>query len=92
MNKHYPTTQQIDHQCPECGGTMQDQVIKHEEHDPAGIFYIVENVPAAVCNQCGSIYLEAVTLKQLDRIIKTAHPLKQTKTPTSIFDFVKSKA
>lgn len=92
MNKRYPSTNKIDHQCPECGGTMEDQIITHEQHDPTGVFYIVQNVPASVCRQCDAIYLEGAVFEQLDTIIKKAQPIKQVETPTSIFDFAKSKA
>ncbi len=91
MKKHYPSTDKIDHQCPECGGTMENKMITHEQHEPSGIFYVVRNVPASVCRQCGAVYLEGVVFEQLGTIIKKTQPIEQVKTPTSIFDFAKAK-
>ena len=91
MKAKYPPTESIKHHCPECGGTMEDKTITHEQYDPAGVFVVVHNVPASVCKQCGAIYMEGTVLKQLEDLIKNTEPLEKIKTPTSIFDFAQSK-
>lgn len=91
MTHKYPPTEKILHLCPVCGGTMENSTITHEQHDPSGVFYVVHNVPASVCKQCGEVYLEAVVLEKLENIIKHTEPIKKVETPTSVFDFVKTQ-
>jgi len=39
--------------------------------------YIVENVEAEVCVECGERYFHATTLDALDRMIADDHPVKE---------------
>lgn len=77
-------------ECPECGGTFEQQSITYEERDERGVFYLVENVPAWVCSQCGTIYLDADVDKILDALIDTESPVKRIETP--VFDFAQTKS
>ena len=39
--------------------------------------YIVENVPAEVCRQCGERYYHATTLDAIDALLKKKHRVKK---------------
>jgi YgiT-type zinc finger domain-containing protein len=63
--------------CDFCRGrTVKRRVKKHHWHK--GRLYIVENVPAEVCRQCGERYYHATTLDAIDRLLDTDHPVKES--------------
>lgn len=76
---------QQSHICPECAGRMEQQNITHE-YMHGDIMYLVQNVPAWVCVQCGEKYLEAKVIAALENIVQQATPVK--KIETSVYDFV----
>jgi YgiT-type zinc finger domain-containing protein len=47
-----------------------------KQHWFQGKLYIVENVDAEVCRECGERYFHAATLDRIDRIIASDHPVK----------------
>jgi YgiT-type zinc finger domain-containing protein len=55
--------------------TIAKPVKKH--HWFKGKLYIVENVEAEVCTECGERYFHAVTLDAIDRMIANEHPVKE---------------
>jgi len=55
--------------------TTQRRVRK--QHWLKGKLYIVENVDAEVCTQCGERYFHATTLDAIDKIIAGAHAIKE---------------
>ena len=62
--------------CEFCGGETQKKKVKkqhwlHEE------LYIVENVAAEVCVECGERYFHATTLDELDRYLLAEHDVKE---------------
>lgn len=62
--------------CEFCGGhTVQKKV--RRQHWLAGKLYIVENVDAEVCLECGERYFHATTLDAIDHLLKTEHLVKQ---------------
>ncbi len=62
--------------CEFCeGDTVQKKVTR--QHWLEEKLYIVENVNAEVCSQCGERYFHATTLDAIDRLLKTEHPVKQ---------------
>jgi YgiT-type zinc finger domain-containing protein len=62
--------------CEFCGGqTVQKKV--RRQHWLEGKLYIVENVDAEVCLECGERYFHATTLDAIDHLLKTEHPVKQ---------------
>jgi YgiT-type zinc finger domain-containing protein len=62
--------------CDFCEGqTIQRRVTKHHRHK--GRLYVVENVPAEVCQECGERYFHAVTLDAIDRLLDSEHPVKE---------------
>ncbi len=68
--------------CAVCGGTLQKKTITHTQ--PWGDqLYRFEKVPAAVCVQCGEIWLDASTTQLIDDIIqkKQRKPKRYQKVP-----------
>ncbi|MFZ1640151.1 MAG: YgiT-type zinc finger protein [Candidatus Contendobacter sp.] len=62
--------------CEFCGGeTRKKRVKKH--HWLQGRLYIIENVEAEVCQECGERYFHAATLDAIDRYLLTEHAVKQ---------------
>ena len=62
--------------CEFCNGrTARKRVTKH--HWLAGRLYVVENVEAEVCSECGERYFHAKTLDAIDRMLQRKHPVKQ---------------
>ena len=62
--------------CEFCGAeTASRRVRKHHWHQ--GRLYIVENVEAEVCQECGERYYHARTLDAIDVMIQGTHEVKQ---------------
>jgi YgiT-type zinc finger domain-containing protein len=63
--------------CEFCNAeTTQKKVRK--QHWFQGRLYIVENVEAEVCRECGERYFHAGTLDKIDRFIAGDHPVIST--------------
>jgi YgiT-type zinc finger domain-containing protein len=61
--------------CEFCGGqTIKKNVRKH--HWLNGQLYIIENVEAEVCRECGERYFHAKTLDAIDRLLEGKHNVK----------------
>lgn len=61
--------------CEFCGGrTIKKKVRKH--HWLRGKLYVVENVVAEVCAECGERYFHAKTLDALDSLLRRKHEVK----------------
>ncbi len=61
--------------CEFCGGeTTKKKVSKH--HWLRGRLYVVENVEAEVCMECGERYFHAKTLDAIDHILDGEHKVK----------------
>jgi YgiT-type zinc finger domain-containing protein len=62
--------------CEFCGGeTVLRKVKKH--HWREGRLYIVENVDAEVCQECGERYYHARVLDDIDTLIQGEHDVKE---------------
>jgi YgiT-type zinc finger domain-containing protein len=70
---------------PPIGGNMTcefyscDTITKHVTRQQwlNGQLYILENVPAQVCLDCGERYFHATTLDQIDQLLQAEHAVKQ---------------
>ena len=63
--------------CEFCGGeTVKKKVRKH--HWLRGKLYVVENVDAEVCRQCGERYYHATTLDAIDKLLEGEHEVKKS--------------
>ena len=62
--------------CDSCGGkTGPKRVTKQHRLD--GKLYIVENVEAELCEDCGERYFHAKTLDAIDAMLRGSHPVKE---------------
>lgn len=62
--------------CEFCGGQTRKKRVK-KQHWLQGRLYIIENVEAEVCHECGERYFHATTLDVIDRYLLAEHSVKQ---------------
>ena len=62
--------------CEFCGGKTIKKKVKRQ-HWLHGKLYIVEDVEAEVCSECGERYFHAKTLDELDRFLESTHEVKK---------------
>jgi YgiT-type zinc finger domain-containing protein len=62
--------------CEFCDSETTRKRVK-KQHWFKGKLYIVENVDAEVCTQCGERYFHATTLDAIDKIIASDHAIKE---------------
>jgi YgiT-type zinc finger domain-containing protein len=55
--------------CYYCGGKVTEKLIEVDFHWK-GQFYLFENVPAGVCEQCGEKYFTAEVSENLDKLVE----------------------
>jgi YgiT-type zinc finger domain-containing protein len=63
--------------CEYCRGRTISKQVKRQ-HWLNGQLYILENVPAVVCTDCGERYFHAATLDDIDRLLLADHAVKET--------------
>jgi YgiT-type zinc finger domain-containing protein len=63
--------------CEFCGGETAIKQIK-KQHWLNGKLYIVENVEAEICRECGEKFFHATTLDGIDRLLKGDHKVKES--------------
>lgn len=64
-------------ECDFCQGNTKTRRVK-KHHRRNGRLYIVQNVPAEVCQECGERYFHAKTLDAIDRLLDSEHAVKET--------------
>ncbi len=62
--------------CEFCGGETRKKSVRRQ-HWLNKRLYIVENVSAEVCNECGERYFHAKTLDAIDDFLSLKHPVKE---------------
>lgn len=62
--------------CEFCGGETIKKKVKRQ-HWLHGRLYIVEDVEAEVCSECGERYFHAKTLDELDHLLESTHEVKR---------------
>jgi YgiT-type zinc finger domain-containing protein len=62
-------------QCEFCGGETRLKNVKRS-HWFQQQLYIVEDVQAEVCTECGERYFHAKTLDKIDALLKIQHPVR----------------
>lgn len=62
--------------CEFCGGETRKKKVKRQ-HWLQGKLYLVENVEAEVCKECGERYFHAATLDDIDRYLSDRHEVKE---------------
>jgi len=61
--------------CEFCGGETTTKKVKRQ-HWLQGKLYIVEDVDAEVCKECGERYFHATTLDAIDRYVSSEHVVR----------------
>lgn len=62
--------------CEFCKGeTIVKKVKRH--HYLKGKLYVVENVEAEVCSECGERYFHAKVLEEIDNMLEKEHEVKE---------------
>lgn len=61
--------------CEFCEGETTNKKVKRQ-HWLKGKLYILEDVSAEVCTECGERYFHAKTLDAIDRYLSKTHPVK----------------
>lgn len=54
--------------CSFCGGELEERLVQHE-YRWEGSLFIFEDVPAAVCRQCGEKYFDAQVVKAMEKAV-----------------------
>ena len=62
--------------CEFCDGKTQKKSVT-KLHRLQGNFYLLENVAAEVCQECGERYFHATTLDRIDVLLNAEHQVKQ---------------
>ena len=62
--------------CEFCGGQTVKKKVKRQ-HWLHGKLYIVENVEAEVCSECGERYFHVQILDEIDHLLETTHAVKE---------------
>ncbi len=62
--------------CEFCDVETRKKKVK-KQHWLHGDLYIIENVEAEVCTECGERYFHATTLDALDRYLLAEHDVKE---------------
>ena len=62
--------------CEFCNGNAINKKVKRQ-HWLKGKLYIVENVDADVCTECGERYFHATVLDKIDKYLSAEHEVKE---------------
>lgn len=57
--------------CQVCGGALELEKVNLEDYQ-GGKLYIMENVPAYVCRECGEIWVPEQIMNEFEKMIDTA--------------------
>lgn len=63
--------------CSLCGGAVEPQVVELD-YRYKGELYIMRDVPAGVCQQCGEKYLTAKIAKEIEKLITSEQVWPET--------------
>lgn len=61
--------------CEFCGGKTTKKKVK-KQHWLHGKLYIIENVEAEVCSECGERYFHPKILDEIDRLLEASHEVQ----------------
>ena len=62
--------------CEFCDGQTVKRKVR-KQHWLEGRLYLVENVEAEVCHECGERYFHATVLDRIDAMLKAEHSVKE---------------
>ena len=63
--------------CEFCGGETRLKKVKRQ-HWLHGRLYIIENIEAEVCTECGERYFQAKTLDAVDDLLSRQHAVEES--------------
>ena len=67
--------------CPFCKGRIEQRQVEHI-HRWQGELYLLRNVPADVCTQCGDMFFGPDALKAMDKVVgKQTEPESHRSVP-----------
>jgi YgiT-type zinc finger domain-containing protein len=66
--------------CSRCGAQLQRQTVT-DAQTIEGKVYIVEDVPAWICQQCGEQYLSAETMQAIQDQLERGQPIGTRQVP-----------
>jgi len=58
-------------ECQACGGSLELEKVNLEDYQ-GGKLYLMENVPAYVCQECGEIWVPEPIMQEFEQMIETA--------------------
>jgi YgiT-type zinc finger domain-containing protein len=64
-------------QCDFCDGETKPRRVR-KQHWFRGRLYVVENVVAEVCSECGQRYFHARTLDEIDTLLSGDHEVRES--------------
>lgn len=69
--------------CQNCGGALVIEKVNLEDYQ-GGKLYMMESIPAFVCQECGEVWVPEPIMKEFIKMIDTAkklrhHPIKTNK-------------
>ena len=66
-------------ECEACGGALELEKVNLEDYQ-AGKLYLMENVPAYVCQDCGEIWVPEPIMEEFEKMIATAKVSRETRS------------
>jgi len=64
-------TEEAQEACQACGGELKAEKVNLEEFE-GGKLYLMENVSAYVCQECGEVWVPEPILAEFEKMINTA--------------------
>lgn len=61
----------VENACEACGGELKKEKVNLEDYQ-GGKLYMMENVEAMVCQECGEIWVPEPTMEEFEKMIETA--------------------
>jgi len=75
--------------CPFCSGELEERVVTHPQ-SYQGKVYILENVPAEVCSQCGEVLLRPEVLEKMQQLVWSGVAPRRT-TQVPVYDLAETR-
>lgn len=70
-------------ECQACGGFLSLEKVNLEDYQ-GGKLYLMESVPAYVCQECGEVWVPEPIMQEFERMIYTAKKKKTQKPKKTI--------
>jgi len=61
--------------CYFCGGNIKNITVGNFDYRLEGLLYVIKNVPAGLCLQCGEKYVSAETAKKINQLVDSGNYL-----------------